>query len=177
MIRSLARTYAPVISLMLVFLVLLVFVIEKPPLVASGEAEHRELIQPMVGLVGLTALVWVLMFAFRNFAVIRGVASLRYFKTYSTDIPAEWVERPARTFMNLLEVPMLFYVVCLLMLQAGRWDSVQLSLAWLFVALRYLHAVVYIGLNYVPLRFATYAMGCVTLTVIWWRFASASVWA
>ena len=173
--RALARQYVPVVSLILAFLALLVFVIDKPPLVVAPKPEHRELIQPIIVLVGLTALVWVLMFVFRNVAVMRGVARLRYYKTYNTDMPAEWVERPARTFMNLLEVPLLFYVVCLLMLQTGWWDSVQLSLAWLFVALRYVHAIVYIGLNHVPLRFATYAMGCATVTVIWWRFASALI--
>jgi hypothetical protein len=170
---ALARRYAPVVLSILAFLALLAFVIDQPPLGVATKKEPRELIQPIIALVGLTALVWVLMFAFRNVAVVRRAASLRYYKTYTTDIPPEWVERPARTFMNLLEVPILFYVVCVLMLQTGRWDSVQLSLAWLFVALRYVHAIVYIGLNDVPLRFATYAMGCITVTVIWWRFASA----
>ncbi len=92
------------------------------------------------------------MLVFRNVAVIRGAASVRYFRTYAENAPEEWVERPARTFMNLLEVPLLFYVLCLLMLQNGRWDGVQISLAWLFVALRGVHFLVYIGCNYVPLR-------------------------
>jgi hypothetical protein len=151
-------------------------VIYEPPLsIGAAGPEPRQLIQPIIALVGLTALVWLLMFAYRNVAVARRIASLRYYKTYSTDLPPEWVERPARAFMNLLEVPLLFYVACVLMLQTGRWDSVQLSLAWLFVALRYLHATVYIALNDVPLRFTAYAMGCITVTVIWWRFASGFV--
>lgn len=173
--RQLVRRYAPVVLSMLAFVALLSFVIVKPPLLASAERQPSELIQPILGLVGLTALVWVLMFAFRNVAVVRRVASLRYYKTYTTDAPPEWVERPARAFMNLLEVPLLFYLVCVLMLQTARWDSVQLSLAWLFVASRYLHAAIYIGLNDVPLRFAAYAMGCVTVAVLWWRFGSAFI--
>ena len=172
---AVARQYVPVVLSILVFLALLAFVIDRAPLGVAANPEPRELIQPIVALVGLTAMVWVLMFAFRNIAVVRRTVSLRYYKTYTTDVPPEWVERPARTFMNLLEVPLLFYVVCVLMLQTGRWDSVQLSLVWLFVALRYLHAIVYIGVNHVPMRFASYATGCITLTVIWWRFASASI--
>ena len=175
MSSGLTPRYARVVLSILAFLPLLVFVIEKPPLSVAATPEARELIQPIVALFGLTALVWVLMFAYRNVAVVRRVASLRYYETYNSDMPPEWVERPARTFMNLLEVPLLFYVVCVLMLQTGRWDSVQLSLAWLFVALRYVHAIVYIAINDVPLRFATYAMGCITVTVIWWRFASAII--
>lgn len=168
---ALARRYAPVVLSLLAFLALLAFVVERAPVDITANGGPRELIQPIVALVGLTAIVWLLMFAFRNIAVIRRAASLRYYKTYTTDMPPEWVERPARTFMNLLEVPLLFYVVCVLMLQTGRWDTVQLSLAWLFVALRYLHAIVYIGINDVPMRFASYTMGCITLGVIWWRFA------
>jgi hypothetical protein len=173
--QLLVRRYWPVVLSMLAFMPLLVFVIGKPPLSVAARPDPREPIQPIIALVVLTVVVWLLMFAYRNVAVVRRVANLDYYKTYNTDIPPEWVERPARTFMNLLEVPLLFYVVCLLMIQTSQWDSVQLSLAWLFVSLRYVHAVVYITLNDVPLRFATYAMGCITLTVMWWRFGSAFI--
>jgi hypothetical protein len=173
--KALFRQYTVVVSSLLVFLAVLVFVMGKPPLMIADGHDNRQLIQPIITLICLTALVWVLMYVYRNMAVIRGIATISYYQTYTKDVPAEWVERPARTFMNLLEVPLLFYVVCLLMLQTDQWDSVQLSLAWLFVASRYLHAIVYIGLNYVPLRLATYMMGCITLAVIWYRFAVAFV--
>jgi hypothetical protein len=71
------------------------------------------------------------MVVYRNVAFIRGAASIRYFRTYTAEAPAEWVERPARAYMNLLELPVLFYVVCLLMLATGRFDATQVSLAWL----------------------------------------------
>lgn len=172
--RTLLRQYGLIASLLAAFVVALWFVLVQPP-VGAGEPVPRQLIQPMIALVGLTAIVWLLMFVFRNVAVARGAASIRYYQTYGADAPPEWVERPARTFKNLLEVPVLFYVVCLLMLQTGQWDGVQVYLAWLFVGLRCLHAAVYIGLNYVPLRLATYVMGCITLAVIWGRFAVAVV--
>jgi hypothetical protein len=172
--RTLLRQYGLIATLLAAFVAALWFVLAQTP-VAAAEPAARQLIQPMIALFGLTAIVWVLMFAFRNVAVAKGAASIRYYQTYGADAPPEWVERPARTFMNLLEVPVLFYVVCLLMLQTGQWDGVQVSLAWMFVGLRCLHAGVYIGLNYVPLRLATYVMGCVSLAVIWYRFAVAFV--
>jgi hypothetical protein len=115
------------------------------------------------------------MVVYRNVALIRGSASKRYFRTFTADQPAEWVERPARTYMNLLELPVLFYVVCLLMLTTGRFDSVQVSLAWVFVITRYVHAFIYIGFNYVPLRFAAFLTGVFTLAVIWTRFAEQNL--
>lgn len=113
------------------------------------------------------------MFVYRNVAVARGQAQVGYYKGYSGEVPPEWIERPARTFANLLEVPVLFYLASVLMLQTGTWDGTQVALAWLFVAMRVLHAAVYIGINFVPLRLVTYLMGCITLVVIWWRFAAA----
>jgi hypothetical protein len=133
------------------------------------------LIQPVVALVVLTAMVGFMMVVYRNVALIRGKASGRYFRTFTADQPAEWVERPARTYMNLLELPVLFYVACLLMLTTGRFDSVQVSLAWIFVMTRYVHAFIYIGFNHVPLRFAAFLTGVFTLVVIWARFAEQNL--
>ena len=97
-----------------------------------------------------------------------------YYETYGDDdYPAEWIERPARTFDNLLQVPMLFYVVCLLMMVVDEIDSVQVTLAWLFVATRIAHAFIYIVFNRVPYRFAAFFAGVTTLVVIWTRFAGA----
>jgi hypothetical protein len=82
----LVRLYAPMVLAILTLVALLAFVATRPPLLASGEHDPRELIQPILGL-GLTAFVWVLMFAYRNAAVVRRVASLGYYKTYTTDAP------------------------------------------------------------------------------------------
>ena len=107
--------------------------------------------------------------------VIRGAASLRYFQTATADTPDERVERPARAYMNLLELPVLFYAVSLLMLTTGTVDSIQVSLAWVFVAARYAQALIHIGFNYVPLRFTTFLAGATTLAVIWTRFAQQNL--
>ena len=136
---------------------------------APAPASSQSLVEAMAALVGLTAAVWFLMVIYRNLAFIRGIATERYYEAYTVQAPPEWVERPARTYMNLLELPLLFYVACLLMIATGRLDSVQVSLAWLFVATRYVHAVVYIGFNYVPLRFAAFAGGAMTLGILWAR--------
>jgi hypothetical protein len=40
---------------------------------------------------------------------------------------------------------------------------------------RAVHAIIYIGFNHVPCRFATYAVSCITLGTMWARFA-LSLW-
>ncbi len=170
--QNIGATYLMIGVVLAAFVAMLVAVVRATPApVVQGAA----LIQPVVALVVLTAIVALTMAVYRNLALIRGAASARYFRTYAADSPAEWVERPARAYMNLLELPVLFYVVCLLMLATGRFDSIQVSLAWVFVIARCVHAFIHIAFNYVPLRFAAFLAGVVTLAVMWTRFAAQNL--
>jgi hypothetical protein len=164
-IKTIGAGYVMVGSILAVFVAVLAAVIWMTP-ESADIVQNAALIQPVVALVLLTAVVTFLMVAYRNFAIMRGVLSARDFRTVLADKPAEWIERPARNYMNLLELPVLFYVVCLFMLATGKFDAVQVSLAWLFVATRYVHAFIHIGFNYVPLRFTAYFIGVLTLAVI-----------
>lgn len=166
------RVVGIIIGLFIALLVAAVWI--TPP--APDTHPYREtLLKPMVALAGLTGMVALLMVVYRNLAFIRGMASEHYFQAYGSDAPAEWIERPARTYMNLLELPVLFYVVCLAMLTTGKFDPAQLVLAWIFVATRYAHALIYIAFNNVPIRFAAFFTGLITLAVIWIRFAAQNL--
>ena len=170
--KTIGATYLMIGVVLAVFAAVLVAVVRTTP---ASVVQRAALIQPIVALVLLTAIVGLLMAVYRNVAVIQGAASARYFRTYTADSPAEWVERPARAYMNLLELPVLFYVVCLLMLVTGRFDSVQVSLAWVFVIARTVHAFIHIAFNYVPLRFAAFVAGVITLAMVWTRFAQQNL--
>jgi len=173
-IKTVGATYLLVGGVLAAFVAVLVAVVRSAS-VHIVEGATTPLLQPVVALVALTGIVIFMMVVWRNVAIIRGSASQRYLRTFTSDKPAEWVERPARTYMNLLELPVLFYVVCLLMLATRRFDSVQVSLAWIFVLTRYVHAFIYIGFNYVPLRFAAFLSGVFTLAVMWTRFAEQNL--
>ena len=174
--KTIGATYLLVGVILAAFVAVLVAVLRTTPASAHNvQGAAPALIRPVVALVVLTAIVGLLMVVYRNVAVIRGTATGRYFRTFTADQPAEWVERPARTYMNLLELPVLFYVVCLLMLATGSFDSVQVSLAWGFVMTRYVHAFIYIGFNHLPLRFTAFLTGVITLAVIWTRFAEQNL--
>lgn len=131
------------------------------------------LLPPVFSLVGLTAVAWLLMLIARNLAVFFEKASVRYYQDYTHEVPDERIERPARLFNNLLQVPVLFYVLCVLMIATGSADSLQGTLAWLFVATRLVHAAVYLALNHVPTRLCAWLCGCLVLGVMWTRFALA----
>lgn len=160
--------YARVGALLIVFSALLVYI---PQLTEASAPPAQAILGPVFALVALVACVWLLMVVVRNLATFRGLSSPQYYLTYNSDVPPEWIERPARTFNNLMQIPTLFYLVCTLMLITRTLDRAQLAYAWVFVAVRALHAVVYIGWNSLPYRFATWIMGCITLWVLWTRFA------
>jgi hypothetical protein len=137
----------------------------------SVDVAPEALIRPLVALVALTGAVGLAMVFSRNIAVLLGRASVQYFADYKSDAPDERIERPARAFNNLMQVPILFYVACILMLVTRRADHTQLTIAWTFVVLRALHAAFYIAVNYVPYRFALWLSSCIALGVLWVRFA------
>ena len=132
------------------------------------------LLAPIVALVGLTALVWLSMVLVRNATILRGITRADYYRDYQSFAPPEWVERPARTFNNLLQVPVLFYLVCVLMLITRNLDQAQLDIAWTYVVMRVIHATIYIGWNNVTYRFASWVASCITLGVLWVRFVMQS---
>jgi hypothetical protein len=145
------------------------------PRIAAGPTDKPALILgPVFVMVLVVALVALLMVSTRNLATLRGQVAARYYLAYSGPQPADWIERPARVFNNLMQLPTLFYVVCTLMLVTGQLDRAQLAYAWLFVALRTLHAVLYLVWNPLAYRFGTWLMGLITLLVLWTRFALAA---
>jgi hypothetical protein len=162
--------YIRVTAILTLYCVGLAVVTQTAPTPTPAPSPER-LVAPMEVLVGLTAFIWLLMVVVRNGTILRGITKASYYRDYQSDAPPEWVERPARTFNNLMQVPALFYVICLLMMVTGRLDEAQITLAWVFVVMRFVHAFIYIAWNYVPYRFAAWIAGCITLGVIWARFA------
>lgn len=85
----------------------------------------------------------------------------------SARVPDE-VRLPNRNFMNLLEVPVLFYVAGFLAFLSGHVDGVIVNLAWLYVALRLAHSIVHISYNNVIHRLSLFAISNVVVSLMWW---------
>lgn len=75
-----------------------------------------------------------------------------------------------RNYMNLLELPVLFYVVGVLYCLADRIDAMALGLAWTSVGLRAAHSAVHLTYNNVMHRLAVYATSNAVLMGLWARF-------
>lgn len=72
-----------------------------------------------------------------------------------------------RNDMNLLELPVLFYVACVLGCVTGQASSAMVNAAWLYVALGVVHSLVHVTYNHVMHRFAAFAASNGVLIVMW----------
>lgn len=122
---------------------------------------------PMAALATLTFAVLVLipLRRFRaGFAGQVGMDDFRYGE--SAKVPPE-VALPNRNMMNLLELPLLFYVAGLAYLVIGQVDDRFLVLAWLYVALRAVHSAIHLTYNRVRDRLIAYGASNVVLVMLW----------
>jgi hypothetical protein len=75
-----------------------------------------------------------------------------------------------RNYMNLLELPMLFYVLCLMLYVSGRVDMAFVALAWTYVGLRAVHSAIHVTYNNVTHRLRAFALGNFVLIGMWGLF-------
>ena len=126
---------------------------------------------PVLALVALTVVVLLFTAGKRFRAVGAGHIGPNDFALgESANVPAD-VSLGNRNYMNLLELPVLFYVVCLCLYVTGQVDSLAANLAWAYVVLRAIHSVVHLAYNNVIHRLGVFAISNVVLTVLWVVFA------
>jgi hypothetical protein len=80
------------------------------------------------------------------------------------------VSIPNRNYMNLLELPVLFYVVCLMFYVTNWVDAPALWLAWTFVVLRVIHSLIHLTYNKVRHRLVPFAFANLAVLAMWCLF-------
>ena len=118
------------------------------------------IIGPLLMQLGLTLFV-VFWLAYARFSYIgrHGIAKVR-----ESGFPTRAVNA-SDNFKNQFEVPVVFYVLCVLFLTVLETTPLALFLAWMFVAFRYLHALVQLTFNTIfPWRFGAFLIS--TLAVL-----------
>ena len=126
-----------------------------------------EIIYPMFAMFALTVFVAFRMAYLRSSAATSGQINPRFFKAYRGYEEPEHLRVISRHVINLFEMPVLFYVVGILILQTGQTGILTLSLAWAYVALRYLHSYIHLSSNKVIHRFRVYVLSCLVLIALW----------
>jgi hypothetical protein len=134
--------------------------------------DPTRILLPMAALVGLTFVV-VAQVPYRRFrAAFRGEVTADDFAYgESARVPSE-VSIPNRNLMNLLEMPVLFYVQCLALYVTRSVDATALAMAWGYVGLRVCHSAVHLTYNHVGHRALAYGASVVLLAALWLRFVA-----
>jgi hypothetical protein len=116
------------------------------------------ILPPMGALAGLT------------FAVLLFVPALRMGRKPNVqdgadgDIPGAMANP---NFANLLEMPVLFYVICLMLFVTNRVDEMFVYLAWIYVVLRVLHSLIHLTYDNLRQRMALFALSNLVVIVMW----------
>ena len=137
--------------------------------------DQHGLIAPILALVLWTLVVWVWMYATRIPAIQQAKLDPQAAaRTRTLNLPPEimWV---SDNYNHLMEQPTIFYAATLAAQVAGQADTINIGLAWTYVALRVVHSLVQCTVNIVMLRFAVFTLSTIALAVLALRTAAA-VW-
>jgi len=100
-------------------------------------------------------------------AVQAGEMSVGFYRTYDEGAETPRLRRVTRHVQNLFEVPPLFYVVLIFLYVTGTVTALAVGLAWLYVALRCVHAFVHLGSNNVQHRLIAFLSSGLVLAGLW----------
>jgi hypothetical protein len=77
-----------------------------------------------------------------------------------------------RNLMNLLEMPLLFYVVSIALYVTRQVQPSAVVLAWIYVGLRLAHSLIHVTYNGLRQRLVVFALSNFVLVAMWIRFAA-----
>ena len=100
-------------------------------------------------------------------AAIRGAVTANDFRLGESENVPEHVRLPNRNYMNLLELPQVFYVGCLVIYSTNITSPTLLVLAWLYVVFRITHSIVHLSYNNPVHRLYVFAASNTALLVLW----------
>src|SRR5687767_9261498 len=136
------------------------------PLISST-APQKLVLYPLFVMFFLVAGVLTLMGVKRVTAVRSGEIDIRFYRTYDEGAEPETLRVITRHFINLFEMPVLFYVAVLIAHVSAEVTYWIVGLACAYVALRCLHSYVHLSENDVALRLAAYGASGTVLLVLW----------
>jgi hypothetical protein len=131
------------------------------------------LLAPVVALLAWSAVMWAWMYATRIPAILR----LRIRLDGNAPRGEQMAQLPARVrwkadnYNHLLEQPTHFYVAALVLALLGDQSGASLAIAWTYVALRVAHSLWQALVNYIPVRFALFALSSLALFALVFRAA------
>jgi len=124
---------------------------------------------PMIGHAVLVGIVYGVLRVRRYGAVRSGEAKVSQFRERGSEPSSS--AAVSGNLMNQFELPMLLHAVCLALYVTNGVSYISVTLAWLFIVLRYVHAAVALTGNRIRYRSPAFAAGAVVMGLLWLYFA------
>jgi hypothetical protein len=128
---------------------------------------NLDILCPLFALAAWTFLVLLLVPFVRVRSVRRREIGPNDFKYGESPAVPPNVSIPNRNYMNLLELPMFFYVVCVILFVTAGASRLAVFVAWAYVALRAVHSLIHLTYNHVLHRLAAFTLSNVALVSLW----------
>jgi hypothetical protein len=127
------------------------------------------ILAPLFVQVLLTLAIMLGMMVFRGKALMSGETRMESIAMREPNWPRQ-ATLCANCFGNQFELPVLFYVLTILAMMTRHADLLFVLLAWVFVAMRVLQALMHVTSNDVRFRGGFYGVGAIVLLVMWLIF-------
>jgi hypothetical protein len=127
-----------------------------------------EIFGPFFAMILLTLTVWIVMYVRRiRYSMANRINAQRLATPEkAVKVFPEEVQYPAYNLSNLLELPIIFYALCLYLFVTGNVDALYVIAAWSYVGLRAVHSAIQCTSNIVMRRFAVYMASSLVLWVM-----------
>ena len=123
--------------------------------------------EPILAMVVLYLVVFLVSFTTRIKSVRAGETPISYFDTFTEGTPSPAVLKTTRHYANMFEMPVLFFAVAILAIVLKYETSAMVTLAWVYVAFRTLHAFIHITSNSLQPRILAFLGGNICLFAMW----------
>jgi len=127
----------------------------------------QTMMTPVLMLVCWTLIMWLWMYATRIPAMQKaGINPAQMKEKSEMDVLPRSVRQVADNYNHLHEQPVIFYALAIYSHLVGVADPLNVGLAWAYVILRVAHSLFQSTVNFIPVRFALFALSSVVLIVM-----------
>ena len=128
------------------------------------------IVHPLIGMVVLTLLVAIRLLYFAINSTLTGNVHIKQFRIYDGEFPTNF-QSARQHYKNLFEIPILFYILCILLIINNNYTQFDVIVAWGVVLFRVLHSLARIPNRDVNLRFGLFTGSFIMLVIGWINFS------
>ncbi len=129
--------------------------------------DSLSILYPVIGMVFLTMLVATRMYTHRVSFMKKNRIHPQKVQTRAQALDQLTDTRASDNFLNLFEMPVLFYLACITLYVTNSVSFLLVVLAWVYVALRIVHSIIHCSYNTVMHRFMAFMSSTIVLFAIW----------